>query len=73
MVDSSRHVASRSLSFIRSSFFKANLSKFIDGGYVPIIVGVKAFSSSWSRGTESREALRAYLAERTWPLSPLPS
>jgi KUP system potassium uptake protein len=50
-------------------FFGANLTKFIDGGYVPILVGVAFFvvMVAWHSG---RDALRAYMAERTGPLAP---
>jgi KUP system potassium uptake protein len=48
-------------------FFGANLSKFVDGGYVPVIVGAVFFlvMIDWHVG---RRALRAYLEERTLPL-----
>jgi KUP system potassium uptake protein len=48
-------------------FFGANLSKFVDGGYVPVIVGAVFFlvMIDWHAG---RRALRAYLEERTHPL-----
>jgi KUP system potassium uptake protein len=50
-------------------FFGANLTKFTDGGYVPILAGAAFFvvMVAWHRG---REALRAYMAERTKPLLP---
>jgi KUP system potassium uptake protein len=50
-------------------FFGANLTKFIDGGYVPIFVGAAFFvvMFAWHSG---RDALRAYMAERTGPLAP---
>jgi KUP system potassium uptake protein len=48
-------------------FFGANLTKFVDGGYVPILAGAVFFviMVAWKRG---REALREYMAERTEPL-----
>jgi KUP system potassium uptake protein len=48
-------------------FFGANLSKFVDGGYVPVIVGAVFFlvMIDWHVG---RQALRAYLEKKTRPL-----
>jgi KUP system potassium uptake protein len=48
-------------------FFAANLTKFVDGGYVPIVVGVVFFvvMVDWSKG---RQALRAHVEGRTEPL-----
>jgi KUP system potassium uptake protein len=45
-------------------FFAANLTKFIDGGYIPILVGAGFFviMVNWHQG---REALVALLEERT--------
>jgi KUP system potassium uptake protein len=50
-------------------FFGANLGKFVDGGYVPIVAGAFIFviMVAWHRG---RQALRSYVAGRTGPLSP---
>jgi KUP system potassium uptake protein len=50
-------------------FFGANLVKFVDGGYVPILVGAGFFivMIDWNRG---REALRVLMAKRSGPLSP---
>jgi KUP system potassium uptake protein len=47
-------------------FFGANLTKFIDGGYVPVIVGAVFFlvMVDWRKG---RQALRAYMEARTGP------
>jgi KUP system potassium uptake protein len=47
-------------------FFAANLLKFVDGGYVPIIVGAGFFVAMvvWRRG---RTALTAYTRERSTP------
>jgi KUP system potassium uptake protein len=48
-------------------FFGANLTKFLDGGYVPVIVGVIFFlvMLDWRTG---RQALHDYLAGRSGPL-----
>jgi KUP system potassium uptake protein len=48
-------------------FFGANLIKFLDGGYVPVIVGVIFFlvMLDWRKG---RQALHDYLEEKTGPL-----
>jgi KUP system potassium uptake protein len=48
-------------------FFVANLTKFFDGGYIPVIVGVVFFvvMVDWRKG---RQALVALLEERTGPL-----
>ena len=45
-------------------FFLANLTKFLDGGYIPVIVGIFFFviMVNWRTG---REALHALLEERT--------
>jgi KUP system potassium uptake protein len=50
-------------------FFLANLTKFADGGYVPILVGGLFFvvMVNWHQG---REALHAVLAERSEPMEP---
>jgi KUP system potassium uptake protein len=49
-------------------FFAANLTKFFDGGYVPMLIGVGIFAmmATWSRG---RALLREQFASRTVPLS----
>jgi KUP system potassium uptake protein len=49
-------------------FFGANLMKFIDGGYIPIVVGVVFFAVmlDWRKG---RQALLAYMAEHSGPLA----
>jgi KUP system potassium uptake protein len=48
-------------------FFAANLTKFLDGGYIPVLVGVVFFGImvNWHQG---REALMALLDERTIPV-----
>jgi KUP system potassium uptake protein len=48
-------------------FFGANLTKFLDGGYIPVIVGAVFFAVmvNWHMG---REALVAAIEERTEPL-----
>jgi KUP system potassium uptake protein len=48
-------------------FFGANVTKFLDGGYVPVIVGIVFFivMVNWRTG---RAALHDYLEERTGPL-----
>lgn len=48
-------------------FFAANLTKFLDGGYIPIIVGAGFFivMVDWRRG---REALVSLLQSRTRPV-----
>src|SRR5580698_3557506 len=48
-------------------FFGANVTKFLDGGYVPVIVGIVFFivMVNWKKG---REALHAYMGEHTGPL-----
>jgi KUP system potassium uptake protein len=48
-------------------FFAANLTKFLDGGYVPVVVGVIFFllMIDWRIG---RQALHAYMEEKTQPL-----
>jgi KUP system potassium uptake protein len=48
-------------------FFAANLTKFLDGGYIPVIVGVVFFvvMVDWRKG---RDALVALLEDRTAPL-----
>jgi KUP system potassium uptake protein len=45
-------------------FFVANLTKFLDGGYIPVIVGIVFFiiMVDWRKG---RDALFALLEERT--------
>jgi KUP system potassium uptake protein len=47
-------------------FFVANLFKFVDGGYVPVIVGAGFFTAMvvWRRG---RSALTAYTRSRSTP------
>ncbi|HMG24317.1 MAG TPA: KUP/HAK/KT family potassium transporter, partial [Kofleriaceae bacterium] len=47
-------------------FFAANLMKFVDGGYVPVIVGAGFFIAMlvWRKG---RTALAAYTRERSTP------
>jgi KUP system potassium uptake protein len=49
-------------------FFGANLTKFIDGGYVPVVVGTLFFlvMVDWRKG---RMALRDYMEARTEPLA----
>jgi len=48
-------------------FFAANLTKFLDGGYIPVLVGAVFFvvMVDWRKG---RDALMALLEERTVPL-----
>jgi KUP system potassium uptake protein len=48
-------------------FFAANLTKFLDGGYIPICVGAAFFviMVNWHQG---RDALLLLLEERTMPL-----
>jgi len=48
-------------------FFAANLLKFVDGGYIPILVGLLFFivMLNWKKG---RQILRQRLEERTVPL-----
>ena len=49
-------------------FFLANLTKFLDGGYIPILVGIAFFlvMVDWRKG---RDALVALLEERTVPVA----
>jgi KUP system potassium uptake protein len=49
-------------------FFGANLTKFVDGGYIPLLVGAGFFIMmvNWRLG---RDALTALLDERTGPLA----
>jgi len=49
-------------------FFAANLTKFLDGGYIPILVGAGFFvvMVNWHQG---RDALVQLLEERTVPLA----
>jgi len=51
-------------------FFAANLMKFFDGGYVPIVVGLAFFVVMviWRSG---RQALRSYTHEHAQPLTEL--